>query len=59
MGLGLIQGGQSLGSAPFIGHKLSRDEPLAHPRLPDFWMKADVLPEQDPTIHQAIHYPEA
>jgi hypothetical protein len=54
----LIQGGQSLSAAPFLGQKLSREEALNHSRLPDFWALVDYLTAYDPTIHGAIHHPD-
>jgi hypothetical protein len=35
---------------PIIGHKLDRDEALAHPSLEAFWRVIDLLATGDPTI---------
>ncbi|GAA1756463.1 hypothetical protein GCM10009747_13680 [Agromyces humatus] len=34
-----------------FGHKLSRDEALTHPLLPEFWILVDHILEHDPVVH--------
>jgi hypothetical protein len=41
-------------SATF-GHKLARDEALAHPRVRDFWDVVDYLLVTDPTINHHVY----
>lgn len=41
--------------SPSFGHKLSRDEALAHPRLPDFWGVVDFLLENEPAISHHVY----
>ena len=40
---------------PSFGRKLSRDEALAHPRLPDFWRVVDFLLENEPAISHHVY----
>ncbi|GIH10990.1 hypothetical protein Rhe02_90570 [Rhizocola hellebori] len=40
---------------PLYGHKLSREEALAHPRIADFWQVFDFVLETDPLVHEH-HY---
>ena len=38
-----------------FGHKLSRDEALAHERLADFWGVVDFLLESEPTVSHHVY----
>lgn len=38
-----------------FGHKLSRDEALAHARVPDFWRVVDFLLEAEPAINHHVY----
>jgi hypothetical protein len=38
-----------------FGHKLSRDEALAHQRLADFWRVVDFLLESEPTLNHHVY----
>lgn len=40
---------------PLFGHKLTRSETLAHPRLAEFWQVVDFVVETDPLVHNH-HY---
>jgi hypothetical protein len=41
--------------SPTFGHKLSRDEALNHPRLPEFWQVVDFLLVDEPTINHHVY----
>lgn len=44
------------GSArPVHGALLSREEALAHPRLPEFWAAVDVVLANDPTVNAHLY----
>lgn len=36
---------------PLYGHKLTRDEALAHPWLAAYWQTIDLILLEDPTVH--------
>jgi hypothetical protein len=36
---------------PLFGHKLTRAEALAHPRISEFWKVIDFVVETDPLVH--------
>ena len=40
---------------PLWGKKLSRDEALAHPWLPDFWEVVDFVLLTDPDVRRHIY----
>jgi hypothetical protein len=40
---------------PVFGHKLSRDEALAHPRIADFWRVVDFLLQHEPAVAHHVH----
>jgi hypothetical protein len=50
-----VQAAIPYGDTPTFGHKLSRDEALAHPRLPDFWQVVDFLLEREPAINHHLY----
>jgi hypothetical protein len=41
---------------PVFGHKLSRDEALAHPRLAEFWSVVDFLLENEQNINHHVYH---
>jgi hypothetical protein len=41
--------------SPTFGHKLSRDEALTHPRLPEFWRVVDFLLVDEPVINHHVY----
>lgn len=41
--------------SPTFGHKLSREEALAHARLQDFWETVDFLLTDEPTINHHVY----
>lgn len=51
-----VDAAQPYGASPFWGHKLSRSEALAHPRLHDFWDVVDFLLISDPTINHHVYH---
>lgn len=53
----LVDGGAAAPDAPLYGHKLTRDEGLAHPRLPDFWQLVDAVLEKDALVRGHIYGP--
>lgn len=50
-----VQAAVPYDDGPTFGSKLSRDEALAHPRLPDFWRVVDFLLEDEPAINHHVH----
>lgn len=46
----LVQGGSAGPNVDYYGHKLSRDEALAHPWLARFWEAVDLIIEHDSTV---------
>jgi hypothetical protein len=42
-GCTLVTGGEMAPEAAFFGHRLTREEALAHPRLQEFWSVNDVI----------------
>ncbi len=52
---GLVRAAQEYGDTPLWGRKLTRDEALAHPRLPEFWEVVDFLLVHEPAVHQHVY----
>lgn len=50
-----VQAAAPYQDSPVFGHKLSRDEALAHPRLPDFWRVVDFLLEDEPAVNHHVY----
>lgn len=50
-----VQAAIPYADSPSFGHKLSRDEALANPRLSDFWQVVDFLLEHEPTINHHVY----
>lgn len=42
-------------NSPSFGHKLTRDEALTHPRLPEFWRVVDFLLADEPAINHHVY----
>jgi hypothetical protein len=51
----LVQGAIPYGDSPIFGRKLTRDEALEHPRLPDCWEAIDFILMEDQTVHQHVY----
>ncbi|WP_093619393.1 hypothetical protein [Actinoplanes philippinensis] len=51
----LVDGGAVAPDAPIFGHKLSRAEGLAHPRLADFWRLVDTVLEKDELVRRHVY----
>lgn len=51
----LVNGGAVAADSPIYGHKLSRDEGLAHPRLAEFWQVVDTVLEHDEVVRQHMY----
>ncbi len=50
----LVRGADIRTDDPIFGHKLDRDEALAHPWLPAFWEIVDWLIVNDPPLHEHV-----
>ncbi|SBT43577.1 hypothetical protein GA0070611_2372 [Micromonospora auratinigra] len=55
----LVNGGEVAGDSPIFGRKLSREDGLRHPRLPEFWQVVDLILEQDDLVHRHLYGPAA
>jgi hypothetical protein len=55
-GCSLVPGAEVRADLPVFGTKLSRDEALAHPRQPEFWVVTDWLILNDPLLHERIYH---
>ena len=51
----LIPAAQPYGNGPIWGHKLIREEALAHPRLPQFWEVVDFVLIADSAVHHHVY----
>jgi hypothetical protein len=51
----LVTGGELAVDDALFGAKLTRDDALQHPRLPDFWAVVDFVLEADPTVRARIY----
>jgi hypothetical protein len=51
----LVQACLDGSSGRLHGAVLSREEGLAHPRLPEFWEVVDFVLANDPTVHQHVY----
>ncbi len=54
----LVDGGSVAPDGPLYGHKLTRAEGRAHPRLPEFWQIVDTVLEQDELVRQHLYGPD-
>lgn len=50
-----VQAAVPYSNGPVFGHKLSRDEALAHDRVADFWRVVDFLLEHEPAVEHHVH----
>ena len=50
----LVQGAIPYGDAPIFGTRLSRDEGLVHPRLPECWSVIDFVLLEDVTVNHHL-----
>jgi hypothetical protein len=55
-GCSLVRGADVRMDDPIFGHKLDRDEALAHAWLPAFWELVDWLMVNDPTLHEHLSH---
>jgi hypothetical protein len=51
----LVNGGFVAADTPIYGRKVSREEGLAHPRLPEFWAIVDAVLEQDELVRRHVY----
>ncbi len=51
----LTPAAQPYGSAPIWGQKLSREDALGHPRLPEFWEVVDFVLVADSVVHHHVY----
>jgi hypothetical protein len=51
----LVQAARPYGDSPMFGQKLSREEALSHPRLPDTWEVVDFVLLSDEVVHQHVY----
>jgi hypothetical protein len=51
----LVQAAIPFGDSPVWGRKLSRDEALVHPWLPDFWEAVDFVLLTDPDVRLHVY----
>ena len=47
--------GPAVPESPIFGRKLTREEGLAHPRLPDFWRLIDTILERDELVRRHVY----
>lgn len=52
----LVAAAQPAADDAIFGHKLSRDEALAHPLLNEFWEVVDWLIEHDPLLNKHVFH---
>lgn len=55
----LVHAAQAWGDKPLFGQKLTRDQALAHPGLPEFWVLVDHVLVQDPVVRAHLYGPDA
>jgi hypothetical protein len=55
----LVSAAQAWDDRPVFGHKLSREDGLAHPSLPEFWALVDHVLVHDPLVHSHLYGPAA
>jgi hypothetical protein len=55
---GLVQACLDGSGGPVHGVRLSREEALAHPWLPDFWQVVDFVLAEDPLVHAHLYGPQ-
>jgi hypothetical protein len=51
----LVQAAVPFSDGPLWGRKLSRDEALAHPWLPEFWEVVDFVLLTDPDVRRHVY----
>ncbi|WP_203918527.1 hypothetical protein [Rugosimonospora africana] len=51
----LVNGGAVAPDDPMFGRKLSREEGMSHPRLPEFWQLVDTILEHDELVRRHIY----
>ena len=52
---GLVQACLDGSAGPVHGAVLSREQALAHPRLPEFWQVVDFVLAEDPLVHAHLY----
>ncbi len=55
----LVTGGGAFRDSALFGHKLTRDEALAHPRLAEFWAVVDHILTNDQVVRDHVYGPGA
>jgi hypothetical protein len=58
-GASLVTGGAAAPDTQLFGHKLTREEAMANPRLDEFWQVVDHILESDPLVRQHVFGPDA
>jgi hypothetical protein len=51
----LVPAAEPFGDHPLLGHRLSREEALAHPRLAEFWGIVDHVLAHDGEVHAHVY----
>jgi hypothetical protein len=51
----LVEAAESYAEDPEWGTRLTRDQALGHPRLPEFWDVVDYVLVQDPTVRPHVY----
>ena len=51
----LVDGGAATPDDPVFGQKLSREQGLKHPRLPEFWKIVDTILEHDALVRRHLY----
>lgn len=59
LGSSLVTGASAFPDSPTFGRKLTRDQALQHPRLPEFWEIVDHVLSRDPLVRDHIYGPGA
>ena len=55
----LVTGGSAFRDSALFGRKLTREQALAHPRLPDFWAVVDHVLANDCVVRDHVYGPGA
>ncbi len=57
-GASLMTGAEAFADGPLFGRKLSREQALSHPLLPDFWSLVDHVLVNDEVVRDHIYGPD-
>ena len=56
-GASLTTGGSAFRDAEIFGRKLTREDAISHPRLPEFWEVVDHILVTDPLVRDHVYGP--